>query len=417
MEKAANGAYYATDKNGVIYRDTLVRYNNYRYYFAANGKRVSWKNRWNRVGNHYYYFGKTPGRVVEKHGWQKITRTNGKYVGWFYFDSKGNHYTDKLTSAGLYFTPSGKLASGLTKMNGKMYLFEVSNAQVHKGTMYKNTMVRYKNNWYIASSTGGLYTDRWKKYNGSWYYLKNYKVQTNQFMKKNGVNGYLDATGKYTTGWVIVSNAQNLVKYIDPNGNGFAKNTSLRVNGVLYYFDKNGYRISDVTSMYRRSSYFLEVDRVNGVMTVYTDSSKTIPIKTIRVSVGLPGTPTWTGTYRLSRSAVWQPLMGPSWGQYGTHVDGCGQGGIFIHSIACGQPNRYNLPVGEYLKLGQPASHGCIRACVADAKWVYENCNGSVIHIMDGQYKADDVFKGPLGKKPITPLRGAGNFDPTDPAA
>lgn len=417
MRKAANGACYATDKNGVIYRDALVRYNNHRYYFAANGKRVSWKNRWNRVGNHYYYFGKTPGRVEEKHGWQKITRTNGKYVGWFYFDSKGNHYTNKLTSAGLYFTPSGKLASGLTKMNGKMYLFEVSNAQVHKGTMYKNTMVRYKNNWYIASSTGGLYTNRWKKYNGSWYYLKNYKVQTNQFMKKNGVNGYLDATGKYTTGWVIVSNAQNLVKYIDPNGNGFAKNTSLRVNGVLYYFDKNGYRISDVTSMYRRSSYFLEVDRVNGVMTVYTDSSKTIPIKTIRVSVGLPGTPTWTGTYRLSRSAVWQPLMGPSWGQYGTHVDGCGQGGIFIHSIACGQPNRYNLSVGEYLKLGQPASHGCIRACVADAKWVYENCNGSVIHIMDGQYKADDVFKGPLGKKPITPLRGAGNFDPTDPAA
>ena len=417
MRKAANGACYATDKNGVIYRDALVRYKNHRYYFAANGKRVSWKNRWNRVGNHYYYFGKTPGRVEEKHGWQKITRTNGKYVGWFYFDSKGNHYTNKLTSAGLYFTPSGKLASGLTKMNGKMYLFEVSNAQVHKGTMYKNTMVRYKNNWYIASSTGGLYTNRWKKYNGSWYYLKNYKVQTNQFMKKNGVNGYLDATGKYTTGWVIVSNAQNLVKYIDPNGNGFAKNTSLRVNGVLYYFDKNGYRISDVTSMYRRSSYFLEVDRVNGVMTVYTDSSKTIPIKTIRVSVGLPGTPTWTGTYRLSRSAVWQPLMGPSWGQYGTHVDGCGQGGIFIHSIACGQPNRYNLPVGEYLKLGQPASHGCIRACVADAKWVYENCNGSVIHIMDGQYKADDVFKGPLGKKPITPLRGAGNFDPTDPAA
>ena len=119
MKKAANGAYYATDKNGVIYRDTLVRYNNYRYYFAANGKRVSWKNRWNRVGNHYYYFGKTPGRVEEKHGWQKITRTNGKYVGWFYFDSKGNHYTDKLTSAGLYFTPSGKLASGLTKMKRK----------------------------------------------------------------------------------------------------------------------------------------------------------------------------------------------------------------------------------------------------------------------------------------------------------
>ena len=57
-----------------------------------------------------------------------------------------------------------------------------------------------------------------------------------------------------------------------------------------------------------------------------------------------------------------------------------------------------------------------IRTCVADAKWVYENCNGASISIIDGQYKADDAMKGPLGKKALTPLRGAANFDPTDPA-
>ena len=101
------------------------------------------------------------------------------------------------------------------------------------------------------------------------------------------------------------------------------------------------------------------MDKTNGVMTVYTDSSKKIPVKTIRVSVGLAATPTWDGTYRLSRSLRWQPLMGPSWGQYGTHVDGCGQGGIFIHSVAGATKSVYNLPAGEYLKLGQPASHGC----------------------------------------------------------
>ena len=56
--------------------------------------------------------------------------------------------------------------------------------------------------------------------------------------------------------------------------------------------------------------------------------------------------------------------MGPSWGQYGTHVDGAGQGGIFVHSVACGQANSYNLPAVEYNKLGSPASHGCIRTCV-----------------------------------------------------
>ena len=48
-------------------------------------------------------------------------------------------------------------------------------------------------------------------------------------MKKNGVNGYLDANGKYTRGWVIVSNANNLVRYIDPSGNGFARNKSTKV--------------------------------------------------------------------------------------------------------------------------------------------------------------------------------------------
>lgn len=415
MKKAQNGFYYCTDKKGAIYKDKLVKYGKYRYYFGSNGKRATWKNRWAKVGNHYYYFGSTPGRVVEKHGWQKLVNTSGKYLGWLYFDSKGNHYTDKWTSTGYYFRPSGKLASGLTEINGKSYIFEPSSSTGHKGKVYKSTMVRYKKKWYIASSTGGLYKSGWRKYSGNYYYLKNYVVQTKQFMKKNGVNGYLDANGKYTKGWVVVSNAKNLVRYIDPTGNGFATNKSMRINGILYYFDKNGYRITDLTNRYT-GPYYVQVEQANGVMTIYADAAKTIPVKTIRVSVGLAGTPTPYGNFRLSRSARWQPLMGPSWGQYGTHVDGAGQGGIFVHSVACARANSYNLPAGEYNKLGYPASHGCIRACVADAKWVYDHCNGSPISIIRGTYKADDALKGPLGKKALTPLRGARNFDPTDPA-
>ena len=414
VKKAADGAFYGTDKNGAIYTNTLVKYGNYRYYFGSNGKRVSWKRRWAKVGNHYYYFGGVPGRVEEKHGWQKLYNTSGKFMGWFYFDANGNHYTNKVTSSGYYFTPTGKLASGLVERNGKKYMYQVSTESVRTGKMYKSTMVRYKKNWYRASSSGALTKEGWRRYKGSWYYFKNYVAQTSQFMKKDGVNGYLDANGKYTTGWVIVSNAKNLVRYIDPDGNGFAKNTSKRVNGVLYYFDKNGYRITDVTNRYS-GPYYLELEQINGVLTVYTDSSKKIPVKTIRVSVGLAGTPTPNGTYTLRSSARWQPLMGPSWGQYGTHVENAGQGGIFVHSVACGQANSFNLPAGEYNKLGYPASHGCIRTCVADAKWVYYNCNGATIRIITGSYKADDAFKGPLGKKPLTPLRGAGNFDPTDP--
>ena len=114
------------------------------------------------------------------------------------------------------------------------------------------------------------------------------------------------------------------VQYLSTSGY-LAKNTFIQIGAnQWYYFDKNGYRITDLTSRYS-GPYTVQVDRVNGVMTVFADSARTIPVKTIRVSVGLASTPTPTGPYTLSRSARWQPLMGPSWGQYGTHVDGAGQ--------------------------------------------------------------------------------------------
>lgn len=422
MRKAENGAYYCTNKNGIIYRNRLVRYKGSRYYFGANGKRAAWKNRWAKcigANDHFYYFGNTPGKVSERKGWQKLVNTKGSFCGWLYFNSRGNHYANVLTSADYYFLPDGRLAGGLQKINGKWYMFQTSSSSVRRGKMYRNAIVRYKNQRYMASPSGVLVKNGWVQFEDNWYYLKNYKIVTKCFIKKNGVNGYLDEQGRFTTGWVVVSNAQNLVRCIDPDGKGYApdgfvRNTSKVIDGVRYHFDSNGYRITDLTNRYF-GPYYLEVDKTNGVVTVYTDSSKTIPVKTIRASVGLPGSPTPDGTYKLRSECRWQPLMGPSWGQYGTHVLGAGQGGIYFHSIACGSPNSYNLPAGQYNKLGSPASHGCIRVCVADAKWIFENCNGATVHITSHPYVNEDVFKGPLGKKPLTPLRGAGNFDPTDP--
>ena len=424
MAKAQNNAYYVTNSKGHVIKSKLVKYNHNRYYFGSDGKRTTWKNSWHKcagASNKYYYFGSTAGRVAEKTGWQKVTGTSGQFLGWFYFDNNGNHYQNKMLTAkssqkSYYFTSSGKVASGITTINNKKYFFATSNSTTHRGWMYKNTLIRYKNNWYYADSKGVLKKSGWQKVGKYWYYLKDYKVLTNQAIKRGKVNGRLDNQGRFTTGWVVISDYNNKVKYINPStGKDYVKNTSCWIDGKLYYFDKNGYRRNDISSIYK-GPYYVEVDRINGVMTVYTNSSKTIPVKTIRVSVGLSGTPTWTGTYTLRSSLRWQPLMGPSWGQYGTHVEGCGQGGIFVHSVAGATRSVYNLSVGEYMKLGNPASHGCIRVCVADAKWVYYNCNGATIRIFDGKYNKNETFKGPLGRKPITPLRGSGNFDPTDPA-
>lgn len=106
--------------------------------------------------------------------------------------------------------------------------------------------------------------------------------------------------------------------------------------------------------------------------------------------------------------------MGPSYGQYCTHVVGAGQGGIIIHSVPTIYQSVYSFSPGSYNLLGQPASHGCIRCCVADSKWVYDHCQGSTIRIFKGTYNSKEVFKGPLGRRPIVPATG--NFDPTDPA-
>lgn len=417
MLKASNGYYYASDENGKVLTNQLAKFGSSRYYFSSDGRRVIWKNCWHRctgADNRFYYFGSTPGQVVEKKGWQLVKSNSGKIYGWFYYPSSGDHYMDKWVGD-VYFEPDGSLASGVMEVDGKVYFFKVSNTSNHYGNIFRNTMISYRGKWYYAGPKGILAQNRWIKSDGNYYYFQDdYTLKTNAFIQKGDTYGYVDSSGKFCTGWVVVNNSKNQVRYLNPNGLGFLKNTSKVIDGLRYYFDSNGNRRNDLTSIIK-GPYYVEVDRVNGVMTIF-DKNRTTPVKSIRVSVGLSYTPTPTGTYTMSRSMRWQPLMGPSWGQYGTHVDGAGQGGIFVHSVAGSAANSYSLPAAEYDKLGNPASHGCIRCCVADAQWVYNNCNGATIRIFDGTYKSDEVFKGPLGRRALVPLRGSMNFDPTDPA-
>lgn len=417
--KGADGYYYMADGNGVAYKDKLVKYGKYRYYFTSNGRRATWKKRWVKLsgtGNRYYYFGKVAGRVQEQKGIKKVT-VNGKFVGWFYFSASGNSYLNAWKS-GRYYLADGRMASGVTKINGKYYFFQRSSSKAYKGKVYKSKWIKYNGKYYYASGSGVLAENGWKriKADGRFYYFyfQNLTAVTNKSgVECNGNHGSLDSRGRFVSaGWVVVNNKRNYVRYMDPKTGKYVKNTVRWIDGMQYRFDKNGYRVNDRTSEFKRSKYYLACDRVNGVMTVYTDSTMKIPIKTIRVSVGKAETPTKLGTFTLTRSDRWQLLMGPSWGQYGTHVTG----GIYVHSVACSQKNDHNLPVAEYYRLGTPASHGCIRCCVADAKWVYDNCNGSTIYVFDGKYTKDEAFKGPLGRKALTPLRGNQTFDPTDPA-
>ena len=57
--------------------------------------------------------------------------------------------------------------------------------------------------------------------------------------------------------------------------------------------------------------------------------------------------------------------------QYCTTISG----DYLFHSVHyLGQGNYKSQPTKEFNKLGQHASHGCVRLSVMDAKWIYENC-------------------------------------------
>ncbi len=87
-------------------------------------------------------------------------------------------------------------------------------------------------------------------------------------------------------------------------------------------------------------------------------------------------------------------------------------GNIYFHSIAVSTDSHYALPSYRYNLLGSPASAGCIRMTVADAKWIYDYAStGTPVKIVKG----DTSKPGPLGKPAVIKTTGSINYDPTDP--
>ena len=66
------------------------------------------------------------------------------------------------------------------------------------------------------------------------------------------------------------------------------------------------------------------------------------------------------------------------WAQYSFEVTG----DIMFHSVIYGSDNENSLRSGSLYALGNPASHGCIRLTVEDAKWLYEHCKRGTLAIV-----------------------------------
>ena len=248
---------------------------------------------------------------------------------------------------------------------------------------------------------GGPYLYRFtEEYNGKATTVQPYSEKnTYEFtIKGQGVHKYtvaiMDCEGQ------IISLTQTIA---------IGKNGWYYEGGYKFYYKNNVKQLDLDGILPKQSSYEIWVNRQCCAVTVYAKDGSNgyiIPVKRFACSVGLPSTPTPKGTFYTSNKYRWHTLMGPSYGQYCTRI----VNGILFHSVAGRNMTSYNLKASDYNKLGSPASHGCVRLCVRDAKWIYDNCNsGTKVVIYDSS------SPGPLGKPATIKIPAGQTWDPTDP--
>lgn len=160
--------------------------------------------------------------------------------------------------------------------------------------------------------------------------------------------------------------------------------------------------------------YFIKVNRAANCVTVYgidADGAYTIPVIAFACSCGREGEETIIGeNYVTTDKYLWRLMVDNSYGHYAFRING----GYLFHSVPYLQANNSTLETDQYNLLGSPASLGCVRMCVRDVKWLYDNCpSGTKVTIYD-----DAGVPGPLGKPESIkiPLDSEyAGWDPTDP--
>ena len=159
--------------------------------------------------------------------------------------------------------------------------------------------------------------------------------------------------------------------------------------------------------------YYIKVNRAMCTVTVYgidANGEYSIPVKAFTCSVGKAGEETILGEYSMPEAYDWCYMVDGTYSQFSYRI----HNGYMFHSVPCVKMTKDSLETEEYNKLGSPASLGCIRLNVANAKWIYDNCiPGTKTLIYD-----DTQNPGPLGKPETMKIpldHKCATWDPTDP--
>ena len=415
--------YYMDPQNGIMKTGFFTDTAGNKYYCDSSGAMVG--GGWHKLGSSWYWMHNSGAIAV---GWLKQGNT------WYYLDPangamKTGWYQDGSTW--YYSDASGAMQTGWIKLGNTWYYLSGSGAM-------KTGWLKYGSTWYYLNPQSGAMMIGWYQDGSTWYYsyangamvssswIGDYYVGPSGAMLTNAWvdNRYwVGSDGKWIPNYRHPSVIEQTVEgnWERKNGNWYFRDKSGNlvtgwkyVGDYKYYFNESGVLIQDLDSVIgKQSSYYITVNRAKCQVMVYAKDETgryCIPVKTFACSVGLPNTPTPTGTYCILTQQKIVTLMGPSWGKYGSLV--VPNGGIWFHSVACTSTDpTYSLPAAQYNLLGRPASHGCIRLCVRDAKWIYDHCGyGTTVEIYD-------IADTPFDKPATIKIPASQNWDPTDPDA
>ena len=170
----------------------------------------------------------------------------------------------------------------------------------------------------------------------------------------------------------------------------------------------------DVLFANYESDYYIVVYTLNcSVLVLGKDENGryTKTVKTFLCSTGSfeNDTASNNGVYDIVEKHDWRFMMNV-YGHYCTRI-GKGTGYLF-HSVPYNREKDLQSQTGGYDNLGTNASHGCVRLCTRDAKWIYDNIPlGTQVRIVDGK-------NGPPGEPVPMRIKGEWQYagwDPTDP--
>ena len=153
-----------------------------------------------------------------------------------------------------------------------------------------------------------------------------------------------------------------------------------------------------------KPTYFIIVDVNNQIVTVWgldEENEYRVPIRYMLCSSGNKSTPTPVGRHVLNgRKSRW--CFFPKWGdwaRYWTRINAQ----VAFHSPIHREADASTLKENTYKRLGNRASHGCVRLSNEDAKWIFDNVGaGTTVWVREDMPRNNELKTALMAEKPAT---------------